>query len=116
MTFFRINSKSLSKNPTNIEQGKTKIVKTDRTIDGTLVADIIAIKNKVTVSWDYITSADLAKLIAEVNRDVFPIVEYNEGDTIISMAGHTEELTYAPYYSSRTGFLWKDVKVSFVER
>jgi hypothetical protein len=35
MDFFRINSKSLSRNPTEITQSKFKIQKTDRTIDGT---------------------------------------------------------------------------------
>lgn len=119
MNFFRINSKEISRNPTDINQSKYKIQKTDRTIDGTLVADIIAIKNKVSFSWDYLTTADLKKLIDEVNGDAFPIVEYRDPDSgeLMSITGHAGEITYTPYYDVRThGVLWKEVNVSFEER
>lgn len=44
MIFFKINSKTLSKNPTDIEHGKLTLQNADRTIDGTLAVDIIAVK------------------------------------------------------------------------
>lgn len=119
MDFFRINSKTISRNPTDINQSKYKIQKTDRTIDGTLVADIIAVKNKVSFSWDYLTTEDLKKLVDEVNGDSFPVVEYNDpdGGGLISITGHAGEITYTPYYDVRThGILWKEVSVSFEER
>lgn len=119
MNFFKINSKTLTRNPTEVSQSKYKIQKTDRTIDGTLVADIIAIKNKVSFSWDFLTTADLKKLITEVNGDSFPIVEYVDPDSgeLLSITGHAGEITYTPYYDTRTqGVLWKEVNVSFEER
>lgn len=119
MDFFKINSKTLVRNPTEISQSKYKIQKTDRTIDGTLVADIIAIKNKVSFTWDYLTSEDLKKLITEVNGDSFPIVEYRDPDSgeLLSITGHAGEITYTPYYDTRIkGVLWKEVNVSFEER
>lgn len=119
MVLFKINSKTLSKNPTSINQSKYKLQNTDRTIDGTLVADIIAIKNKVILTWDYLTSADLKKLIDEINGDSFPIVEYADPETneLYQITGHCDDISYTPHYdNSKEVIIWKDVKVSFEER
>jgi len=119
MVLFKINSKTLSRNPTEISQSKCKLQKTDRTIDGTLVADIIAVKNKVSFSWDYLTSTDLKKLIDEVNADTFPTIEYTDPDSAIlkHIMGHADEVSYIPHYDNRTStIIWKEVKVSFEEK
>lgn len=119
MVLFKINSKTLSRNPTEISQSKYKLQKTDRTIDGTLVADIIAVKNKVSFTWDYLTTADLKKLIDEVNADTFPTIEYTDPDsaTLKQIAGHADDISYIPHYDSRTStIIWKEVKVSFEEK
>ena len=47
--FFKINSKTLSKNPTSITHSQTKVQSSDRTMDGTMVIDIIAIKKVINV-------------------------------------------------------------------
>lgn len=119
MVLFKINSKTLSRNPTEINQSQYKLQKTDRTIDGTLIADIIAVKNKVSFAWDYLTTTDLKKLIDEVNADTFPTIEYTDPDsaTMKQIIGHADDISYTPHYDSRTGtILWKEVKVSFEER
>ena len=119
MVLFKINSKTLSRNPTDISQSKYKLQKTDRTIDGTLVADIITVKNKVSFTWDYLTTDDLKKLIAEVNADTFPTVEYTDPDstTLKQITGHADNITYIPHCDSRTGtIIWKEVKASFEEK
>lgn len=119
MVLFKINSKTLSRNPTDISQSKYKLQKTDRTIDGTLVADIIAMKNKVSFTWDYLTTADLKKLIDEVNADTFPTVEYSDPDSEILklIIGHADEINYIPHYDSRTGtIIWKEIMLTFEEK
>lgn len=119
MVLFKINSKTLNRNPTEINQSKYKLQKTDRTIDGTLVADIIAVKNKVSFTWDYLTTADLKKLIDEVNADTFSTIEYTDPDstTLKQITGHADDISYMPHYDNRTGtIIWKEVKVSFEER
>lgn len=119
MVLFKINSKTLCRNPTEINQSKYKLQKTDRTIDGTLVADIIAVKNKVSFTWDYLTTADLKKLIDEVNADAFPTIEYTDPDstTLKQITGHADDISYTPHFDSRTGtIVWKEVKVSFEEK
>ena len=119
MDYFKINSKTLTRNPTDISQSKYKIQKTDRTIDGTLVSDIVAVKNKVTFTWDYLPTADLRKLLDEVNGTAYPIVQYTDpqgGAELLSITGTAETVAYVPFYDSRLGVvIWKDVKVSFEE-
>lgn len=81
MIFFRINSKSLSRSPTNVSQSKIKLQKSERTMDGTLVTDIIAVKDAVTFSWSYLTDADLRRLILETQNYAFCTVEYQDGSS-----------------------------------
>lgn len=122
MILFKINSKTLERNPSSIEQGKFKLQKTDRTINGTMVVDIIAIKNKVTFKWDYLSDSDLRKLVAEIEAISFPVVEYTDPkattpNTLQSIIADTSEINYKPHYDNRTqSIVWKDVSVSFLER
>ncbi|MEG2457212.1 MAG: hypothetical protein RSB08_05280, partial [Clostridia bacterium] len=65
MVFFKINSKTI-KQPTEIALSSEVLDKAERTMDGTMVVDIIGSKDKVDVSWDYMTSADLKLLAQEI--------------------------------------------------
>ena len=117
--YFKINSKTLSRNPNNIEQGKFKLQNSDRAIDGTLVVDIIAVKNKVTFNWDYLTQADMQNLNNEINAVSFPVIEYMDIDSNIlkCITGYAEDISYKPHYDSRTNsVIWTEVKVSFIEK
>ena len=119
MVLFKINSKVLTQNPTDIAQSKYKLQKVDRAIDGTLIADIIAIKNKVSFTWDYLSTEDVKCLISEINKGGFPTVEYANPDSgeLMQIDGHAGEISYAPHYDSRTqSIMWRDIKVSFEER
>lgn len=118
MIFFKINSKTLSKNPTDIEHGKITIQNSDRTIDGTLAVDIIAIKNKVTFLWDYMSDIDFKKLSTELSQSSFPIIEYYEAgqsEILKSITASLNDVTFRPYYS-KGQLIWKEVKVGFVEK
>jgi len=120
MILFKINSKTLSRNPTDIEQSKFRIEKSDRTIDGTLVVDIIATKNKVTFAWNHMSDSDLKKLLQEINASTFVTVEYADPDAGVglkSLVGESGDLSYKPHYNTQSQRVeWKDVKVSFTER
>lgn len=122
MILFRINSKALSKNPTSIEQGKFKLQQTDRTINGTMVVDIIAIKNKVTFQWDYMSDSDLRKLLVEIEQAAFPTIEFTDPNasnpnTLLAIIADTSNIDYKPHYDNKShSIIWKDVSVSFVER
>lgn len=117
MVYFKINSKSLTRNPTAIEHGKQIIQNSDRTIDGTLAVDIIAVKNKITVTWSYMTGADFNKLTAELNQPSFQTIEcYDANNILRTFTVSLSDLTYSPHYFSPTlGLIWKDVRATFIE-
>ena len=121
MIFFRVNSKALSRNPTSVEHGKQKLQNSDRTIDGTLVIDLIAVKDKVTFSWDYMRDSDLRILMVEVQNTAFCTVSYFDSsaaeNTMKTITAAPDDISYAPFYNSRTAsVMWKDVSISFIER
>ena len=116
MNFIKINGIMLSREPTSVDQGKTKLKKENRTIDGTLVVDIIAIKNKVKVTWDYITSEDMARLQATIAKSEFVEVEYNDSNGMMKITAESGDLSYTPHYDNRTStVIWKGVSVEFIE-
>ena len=113
MIFFKINSKTLTKNPSNIEHGKITLQNADRTINGTLAVDIIAVKNKITFFWDYLSDTDFKKLKGEITNGVFAVIEYYD-DVYKTITANCNDISYKPYYS-KGNIIWKDIKVSFVE-
>ena len=116
MKFIKINGWSLSREPTSIEHSKVKLKKEDRTINGTLVVDIIAIKDKIKVQWEAITSEDLAKLQEILHDTRFVTLEYNDGKEYKRAEVETTELRYTPYYVSSTKtVIWNDVSMEFNE-
>lgn len=118
MVLFKINSKTLSRNPSNIEYSTLRLVKSDRTIDGTLIVDIIAIKDKVSFTWNYLPDADLKKLVNELRQSAFSTIEYIDSESIDGklkiLVAESGDISYKPHYNAQTQRLeWVDVKVSF---
>ena len=122
MIIFKLNSKTFDRNPTSITQSKTKILNKDRTLDGTMVVDIVAIKNVVNVEWSIMYNTDFRKLINEISSSGFCTIDYFDGDstTASSMKSVTampSDIIYEQYYDYLTNMIiWKNVKVSFTER
>lgn len=118
MVFFRINGKT-PKAPTEITHSKEMLDKTERTMDGTMVVDIIGSKDKVDVSWDYLSDAELKALVKELGGGTFVSIEVNAPDHggIKQITARAENLAYAPYYDwVKAKIMWQSVSVSFVER
>ena len=86
-----------------------------------MVVDIIAIKNKVTFQWDYMSDSDLRKLLAEIESTAFPTIEFIDPksltpNTLITITADTSNIDYSPHYDSNSqSIIWKDVRVNFVE-
>lgn len=119
MIFFKINSKSLTKNPTLITTTKTPIQSSDRTMDGTMVIDIIAIKDVVSVEWAVLGKDDMLKLKNETKDGGFVSIDYWDMDTsqMKNITALPSNITYAPFYDYSTdSVMWKDVKITFTEQ
>ena len=81
MIFFKINSKTLTKNPSSISHSITKIQNQDRTMDGTMVVDIIAIKNVVNIEWKLLDKEDMTKLKSEIESGNFVTIDFWDSET-----------------------------------
>ena len=71
--FFKINNKTI-KSPSEISLSYEDLDKAERTIDGTMVVDLIGIKRKVDVSWEYLSKEDMAVLAGEVKSRNFTLI------------------------------------------
>lgn len=88
-------------------------------MNGTMVVDIIGSKDKVDVSWDYLSDAELKALVKELSGRIFVSIEVNTPDHggVKQITARAENLTYAPYYDwVQAKIMWQSVSVSFVER
>ena len=116
--FFKINSKTI-KAPTELTCSTEVLDKSERTMDGTMVVDIIGRKRKVEVVWKYLSKEDMGLLTAETKSGSFVTIDYNDPETgnLTSMTARPQDLTCQPRYDWVKGkIMWASVSVAFVER
>jgi len=117
--YFKINSKTLTKNPTSISNSVTNIQKAERTMNGEMVIDVIATKDVITVNWDYLDNNDMKKLQDEIKASGFCTIDYYDPseEGLKNITAQPTGLKYAPYYDYSTDtIIWKDISVSFTEK
>lgn len=118
MVFFKINGQTI-KSPTELSVSPEILDKSERTVDGTMVVDIIGTKKKVDVSWEYLSKEDMTILATAVGNDKFTEIAFNDEKSgeLITMTARSQGLNYQPYYNwSKGKLMWKSVSVSFKER
>lgn len=126
--------------PTDISFGKERVCKEQRAMDGTMVIDMIAVKNSYELMWDVMNGSVMKKLRAMLEssgntffeiamtlktKDLTDHVSGSGDEGVdtqafeedIQMGGtvYLSDMTYTPYFING-GFVWKDVSVKFVER
>lgn len=118
MEFFRINGKTF-KAPAEITISPEHLDKAERTMDGTMVIDIIGTKKKVDMSWNYLSKEELQILSSETGSDRFSDIAFHNSQTgeLETIRARAENLTYMPYYDWVNGrLMWKSVSISFKEK
>ena len=118
MEFFRVNGVKI-KAPTEITISPENLDKAERTMDGTMVVDVIGTKRKIDVNWEYLSKEDMTTLAHATRNSVFTVVTFHDKHTgeLITMTARGEGLTYSPHYNWAKGtLLWKSVAISFKER
>ncbi len=118
MEFLRLNGKAIAA-PKEITVSPENLDKAERTMDGTMVIDIIGTKRKVDVNWEYLSKEDMAILTNATKEDAFTTVTFHDKTTaaFISITARAEGLTYSPYYDwANDRLLWKGVAVTFKEK
>lgn len=118
MQFFKINSKTIQ-SPTEMSVSEEDLNKAERTMDGTMVIDVIGKKAKLDVSWEYLTIEEMRLLRDAVNGSAFVTVSYHAPETgeLTTMIARAEGLSFQPYYNwAKAELLWRSVSVSFTEK
>ncbi|MDE6604628.1 MAG: hypothetical protein K2K85_01220 [Clostridia bacterium] len=120
--------------PSDIQFGKERICKEQRAMDGTMIIDMIAVKDSFELIWDIMDSSNLdeiKELLENKGHTFFQInikMELNDviagkGSTVLSESKlanmaktvYLSDFTYAPYFIEG-GFVWKDVHIKLVEK
>ena len=118
MEFFKINGKMIA-SPKDVDHSYEILDKIERTLDGTMVVDKIGFKNKITVSWDYLTKEDMMTLRGEIIKDSFSSITYQDSDTgtLATIYAKPKDITYQVGYDwVKSKVIWKNVSVSFEEK
>lgn len=118
MRFFKINGKTMQ-SPTEMSVSEEDLNKAERTMDGTMVIDIIGRKTKLNVSWEYLRKDEMCMLREAGSRSMFVTVSYYAPDTgeLTTMTARAEGLAFQPYYDwAKAELLWRSVSISFTEK
>lgn len=116
--FFKVNGKTISP-PTELTVSPEQLDKVERTLDGTMVVDIIGMKRKVDLTWNYMSKEDMSTLAKETTGGGFVQIIFHDNVTgeLITMTARAENLAYMPHYDWAGGrLMWKTVSVSFKEK
>ncbi|WP_028609736.1 DUF6711 family protein [Paenibacillus harenae] len=116
MALLKINGADLP-TPSGYIVTKQDIVKAERNARGTMIKELIASKDKIDLTWIYLTPAQLSQLLAAVSANFFNVtyLEPQSGTnrTATFYAGDRS----APAMDFINGVMrWKDIKFNLIER
>lgn len=104
--------------PTDMQVGINDIVKADRNTNGTMIAERVATKRKLEISYKYLSAADTKTVLSTIQASFFFSVQYTD-----PLTGATRTGTFyagdrsAGVMDVRAGVpRYQDVKFNFIER
>lgn len=118
MEFFKINGTTI-RAPTELTVSAETLDKAERTMNGTMVVDIVGEKRTLEATWDYLSARDMSVLATAKKNDTFAEISFHDNLTgePITPTMRMESLTYVPHYDwSKNEIMWKSVSASFKEK
>ena len=116
----RINGIPITPNPSSVERGTFRISNAERTADGTMMLEIIAVKRRVDIGWTYIRDSDYKALLDVIEQGgpfyqvTYPDPQAPGGErTITAYVGDINDSAWHTIGGQRW---WRDVQVAFIER
>lgn len=108
---------------TNINFGKERITKEQRSMNGLMIVDVIAIKDTIELSWNFmkISTLNQIKKIVENYEQIFFDVEITMTESgsskqhTINKTVFLSDITYVPYFYDN-GLIWRDIVIKFTEQ
>lgn len=118
MDFFKINGRTI-KPPKDIGHSVEILDKVERTLNGTMVVDVIGMKRKVDVSWDYLDIANMKILQEEIKKGSFVNITYFDSETgeDVTIEAKPSDIAYQTGYDwVKACVIWKSVSLFFEEK
>jgi hypothetical protein len=105
--------------PKEIAYSYENLNKEERSLDGTLLIDIISKKLMLNITWEYLKDSDMKIIENEINESKFVKLEYLDNLTskLVEIEGSAGEFSYQPYYDwANDRLMWKSVSLTFKEK
>jgi len=106
-------------NPSEIERGTFRLTKAERTADGTMVMDLIAIKRRVDLRWDRIAEAEYRQILDLLEADVFHEITYPDPqspDGRRTITAYVGDITDGVWQRSGGVRWFQEVRIALIER
>lgn len=118
MIFLKVNDIVVAP-PKEIAYSYENLNKEERSLDGTLLIDIISKKLVLTITWDYLKETDMKIIEREINATKFVKLEYLDNLTsqLVQIEASAGDFSYQPYYDwTNDRLMWKSVSLTFREK
>lgn len=103
--------------PTGYSVGKQDMVKADRNARGKMLKEIIASKDKIELTWVYLSQADASKVLTAVKGNFFNVTYFEPQTGAFRTAEFYRGDVTAPALDFQGGVMrYKDLKFNIIER
>ena len=103
-----------------IETGIFRMSTAERTMNGRMVMDIIAIKRQHTLKWEVISAPDLKTILDILESAVFHTLDYPDPQSMTgqrTITVYTGDIKMGNFFTDRAGIRqWTDVTIGLVEQ
>lgn len=116
--FFKINNKSIC-SPKEIQHSFNYLDKVERTMDGTMVVDIVGRKRKIDVKWENISKREMSSIIKETEKSIFVNISFHDtiSGELLEVTARVDSTVYTPSYDwVKKEVRWQMLTITFIER
>lgn len=103
-----------------IETGIFRISNAERTMNGRMVMDIIAIKRQHTLKWESISAPDLKVVLDLLEATTFQSLSYPDPQSATgqrTITVYTGDIKLGNFYNDHAGIrIWTEVTIGLVEQ
>lgn len=116
MALLQINGADMP-SPSSLMIGMQDIGKWERNARGTMIGEIIAKKDKLELSWIYLTPAQLSQILTAIDSTFFDVTYTDpETNSLRTMSCYKGDRNVAVMDFVNGVMRYKDFKVNFIER
>jgi len=87
-----------------------------RTADGKMHTTVISVKRKVDLTYKYISQSELSTLLTKLNVQYYNLTYRDPIDGAKAIECYGTDLTQVMHHAVLYNGLWRDVKISCIER